>query len=40
MIFLPANSAPPAGYSFMGRYDFTTATTPKSTIRLDMYRKN
>jgi hypothetical protein len=40
MIFLPTGSSAPSGYTFIGRFDFTTATVPKSTIRLDMYRKN
>ena len=40
MILLPTGSPAPGGYTFVGRYDFTTATNPKTTIRLDMYRKN
>ena len=40
MILLPMGSPAPGGYTFVGRYDFTTATNPKTTIRLDMYRRN
>lgn len=40
MILLPTGSPAPAGYTFIGKYDFTTAVNPKTTIRLDMYRKN
>ena len=40
MILLPTGSPAPSGYTYIGKYDFTTATNPKTTIRLDMYRKN
>jgi hypothetical protein len=40
MVFLPTGSSAPSGYTFVGRFDFTTATVPKTTIRLDLYRKN
>jgi hypothetical protein len=40
MILLPEGAAPPSGYTFIGRFDLTTSASPKTTIRVDVYRKN
>ena len=40
MIFVPAGSPAPNGYTFVGHFEFTTDTPPKQTVRLAMYRKN
>ena len=39
-LFIPSGSPAPSGYTFVGRFEFSTATSPKTTISLDMYRKN
>jgi hypothetical protein len=39
-IFIPTGSPAPGGYTFIGRFEFSTATSPKTTVSLDMYRKN
>ena len=40
IIFLPTLSPAPNGYTYIGRFEFSTATSPKTTVSLDMYRKN
>ncbi len=40
MIMLPAGTPAPSGYTFVGRFDITTSSPPKTTIRVDVYRKN
>ena len=40
MIMLPALAPAPQGYTFIGRFDLTTSQSPKTTIQVDIYRKN
>ena len=40
MLLLPALSPAPQGYTYMGRFDLTTSQSPKTTIQVDVYRKN
>ena len=40
MIMLPALSPAPQGYTLVGRFDLTTSQSPKTTIQVDIYRKN
>ncbi|HJU43404.1 MAG TPA: hypothetical protein VJ691_11340 [Vicinamibacterales bacterium] len=40
MLMLPALSSPPPGYTYIGRFDLTTTQSPKTTIQVDIYRKN
>jgi hypothetical protein len=40
LLFLRAPSSAPEGYSYIGRFDLTTSQSPKTTIEVDIYRKN
>lgn len=40
MLLLPASSPAPQGYTYIGRFDLTTSQSPKTTIQVDIYRKN
>ena len=40
MIMLREGAAAPSGYTFIGRFDLTTSTSPKTTIKVDVYRKH
>lgn len=40
LLFLPAHSPAPQGYTYVGRFDLTTSQSPKTTIQVDIYRRN
>ena len=40
MIMLREGATAPSGYTFVGRFDLTTSASPKTTIKVDVYRKN
>lgn len=40
MLLLPTLSSAPQGYTFIGTFDLTTSASPKTTIKVDIYRRN
>ena len=40
LLFLRAPSSAPEGYTYIGRFDLTTSQSPKTTIQVDIYRRN